>query len=199
MSQVRYGFSVEARGQTPGWFEQVHGNAVLDLTGRGPQPPLAPADAGFTRGAERIHVFTADCLPVLLHGSTPDAPVAAIHAGWRGALAGIVKETLALWDYPRAQTTAILGPAIGPCCFEVRADFVRAFADAGKPTAPFTQERGGKLFFDLASFVVETQLPGVFKVQRGENVCTFGSEPRLPSYRRNGNTDTRLRAWIHKN
>jgi YfiH family protein len=84
-----------------------------------------------------LGVFTADCVPVLLADSTTSA-CAAIHAGWRGVIAGVTAATigaltLAFGTQP-ANLRAALGPSIGPCCFEVGpevvADFEARYRDA---------------------------------------------------------------------
>lgn len=69
-----------------------------------------------------VTVRTADCVPVLLHDPVRQV-VAAIHAGWRGAVAGIVPKTVALLasrfgTVPKDVRMAI-GPSAGACCYEV--------------------------------------------------------------------------------
>ncbi|MBY0371977.1 polyphenol oxidase family protein [bacterium] len=196
-SWIQYGFSIEPKGQTAPYFEQVHGREVIDLDT--PATGLPKADAGFTRrNGQEVFAFTADCLPVLLYGPRPDSAIAAIHAGWRGALAGIIRATLESWPENTSETTAILGPSLGVCCFQVREDFVRAFQEAGKPVERFLQERAGSLYFDLTRYAVEIELAGVALIVDKHVKCTFCSEPLLPSYRRNGKADPRIRSWIRK-
>lgn len=196
---LELGTEIENKGQTPPWFKQVHGATALNLDGRTLQTPAPEADAGYTRDrAKTLYVFTADCLPVLLFGQTPDCPVAAIHAGWRGALAGVVDHTLREWGYARAKTRAWLGPSIGACCFEVKQDFIDAFEKAKRPIRPYLENRGGKTFCDLVRFVVKEELHGVESVDTQSHRCTVCSEPRLPSYRRNGKADPMIRSWIRK-
>ncbi|HEY3434040.1 MAG TPA: polyphenol oxidase family protein [Solirubrobacterales bacterium] len=67
-------------------------------------------------------VFTADCLPVALHG--PEG-VAMLHAGWRGLAGGI----LAAGAEAVGATRAAIGPGIGPCCYEVGEEVLSPFAD----------------------------------------------------------------------
>lgn len=94
---------------------QVHGDRITIATRPG---ELGEADGIATRVADLpVAVFTADCVGVVLHG---DGAVAAVHAGWRGAAARIVEAAvrgLAMLGAP--VTRAAIGPAIGPCCFEV--------------------------------------------------------------------------------
>lgn len=78
-----------------------------------------------------LAVQTADCLPILLADQRTGI-VAAVHAGWRGTLAGIVARTVELMqethDSAPTDIRAALGPAIGPCCFEVGEEVVEAFS-----------------------------------------------------------------------
>lgn len=200
-SWLQFGFQAEAKGATPAWFKQVHGARVENLDGRrfSPEPP--EADAGVTRDTEKaIHVFTADCVPVLLWSAEGNRPIAAAHAGWRGTLAGVVKQTVGAMDVSPRSIRAILGPCIGLCCFEVKSDFVSAFADAGRPIDDYLLDRNGRTYCDLVSFIVDKELDdlssGAFDTTRVR--CTVCSEPHLPSYRRSGQTDPRIRSWIRK-
>ncbi len=78
-----------------------------------------------------LAVFGADCLPILLWRRDRPA-VAALHAGWRGLVAGIIDAGLAALG-PAAAIGAAIGPGIGPCCYPVSADvrdrFARRFGD----------------------------------------------------------------------
>ncbi len=125
---------------TPVWMHQVHGVSVLDLdTDPMPEPPPA-ADACWTATSERVcAVMTADCLPLLI-ARPAHQQVAAVHAGWRGLVNGVIEATLdRLLDRGRGirreQTKENqsdpwwiwLGPCIGPDAFEVGAEVRDAF------------------------------------------------------------------------
>lgn len=77
-----------------------------------------------------LTVRTADCLPVLL-ADTRLRVIAAVHAGWRGALARIIEKTVSelrrLFNSRPEDLKAALGPGIGPCCYEVGEEVVEAF------------------------------------------------------------------------
>ena len=83
-------------------------------------------------GGRRVGVWTADCLPVLL-ASPSGEHVAALHAGWRGAAAGIVREGVRLLSrdggVPLRDIRAVMGPSIGPCCYEVGPDVWSAVSE----------------------------------------------------------------------
>src|SRR5581483_1963752 len=94
--------------------KQVHGATVRRADGQG-----EPGDGLWTDApGEPLLVFTADCLPIALARANGGAPaVAALHAGWRGLLAGIVGAAVAALGGGRL--AAAIGPGIGPCCYEV--------------------------------------------------------------------------------
>jgi YfiH family protein len=101
---------------------QVHGAGVLRAEGRG-----EPGDGVWTDEPGRpLLVFTADCLPIALARTNGDRPaIAALHVGWRGLLAGIVDAAAAALGGGRL--TAVVGPGIGPCCYEVGDDVAAPF------------------------------------------------------------------------
>ncbi len=106
-------------------INQVHGTGVIHVTepwtpGNGPR-----ADAMVTnRRGIALGVVTGDCAPVLL--ADPDAGIiGAAHAGWRGAVAGVLEATLAAmtaWGATPGRVTAAIGPCIRQASYEVGAD-----------------------------------------------------------------------------
>lgn len=104
---------------------QVHGSAVAEITMPGQQ--CGEVDAVFTRKPGiPISVITADCVPILLARKDGKA-CAAIHAGWRGTRAEIIKTTWQAIDEDPAEWVAAIGPCIGPCCYEVSEELIRDF------------------------------------------------------------------------
>ena len=99
-------------------------------------------------------VFSADCGIILLHDPIHQA-VGAVHAGWRGCAAGILKKTVqamteAFGSRP-AELVAAIGPCIGPCCFETDDDVADAMLSALGPddARPYLERRGPKWHVDL--------------------------------------------------
>ena len=134
------------------WLNQVHGVQIFCLgrtaTSLG-TPPTADACVSVGEGAAVCAVLTADCLPILLC-SQSGAAIAAVHAGWRGLLAGVIEATLAAMPSHEA-FTAYIGPAIGAAAFEVGAEVVDAFASSDPSNREyFVPSAGGKSFGDLA-------------------------------------------------
>lgn len=135
---------------------QVHGVAVARVVrpwavGEGPQ-----ADAMVTdRRGVALGIVTADCAPVLL--ADPDAGViGAAHAGWRGALAGVLEATLAemaaLGARPE-RIVAAIGPCIGQASYEVAADLRDAvLARDGRDARHFSDGTPERWRFDLGGY-----------------------------------------------
>ena len=110
-------------------LRQVHSDIVHVFS----EPPSEPqqGDAAITRvPGLLLAVQNADCVPILLADSRTRA-VTAIHAGWRGTLARIVTKTLGRMRFEFGtrpeDVIAAVGPAIGPCCYEVGPEVAQAF------------------------------------------------------------------------
>lgn len=136
---------------------QIHSASPLFADGRWDHRPegdaVVTATSGLVCGA-----LSADCAPVLI--VDPEARlVAAAHAGWRGALSGIVERTVELMVAHGADTrrmVAAIGPCIGPASYEVGPEFRQAFVDARPEFARFFVETPGeKARFDLPAFVLD--------------------------------------------
>ena len=113
-------------------MQQVHGAAVGRVTSDTPRgAELRGVDALVTTVPGRaLVVQVADCIPILL--AAPRRGVAAVHAGRRGLAAGVIEATLeefAADDVSPQQLSAVLGPAIGGCCYEVPAELRDEVAD----------------------------------------------------------------------
>jgi YfiH family protein len=121
--------AIDPESVAMGW--QVHGNEILEWT-------APPENGGFAHiGADLpkvdghttrligvpLMVLVADCLPVAL--VSPER-VTMLHCGWRGLAAGIIERALEQFPEP---PHAVLGPAIGPCCYEVGEDVLTEFSD----------------------------------------------------------------------
>ncbi|MBI3558393.1 MAG: peptidoglycan editing factor PgeF [Deltaproteobacteria bacterium] len=110
--------------------QQVHGTHLIQVAGEKADELAALKADGLVSAAKRlVGVQTADCLPVLFAERSGKA-VAAVHAGWRGLHKGILTRAVALFStlgIEPDQLVAAIGPAIGPCCFEVSQDIVDSF------------------------------------------------------------------------
>jgi polyphenol oxidase len=171
------------------WAKQVHSAVAL------PARPGAcgEGDALFTEEAGiALSVVTADCVPILIAG--PHG-LAAIHAGWRGIVAGVVPAALErLQDSPQ-KLTAWIGPAIGACCYEVGDDVAERVIAASGPEVAIPGP-AGKPHLDLTGAVrLQLAAAGVEEVVACPG-CTRCDQEKLWSYRREGQRAGRNFAFI---
>jgi YfiH family protein len=150
---------------------------------------VSEADALVTRTPGlAIGALTADCAPVLF--CDPEARViAAAHAGWRGALLGIVEATVASMERLGAKperVVAVIGPTISQRAYEVGADYVERFLAEEPASSPFfmTDDGSGEPHFDLAGYVAERLARAGVGTVSDLGLCTYCDETRLFSYRR---------------
>jgi hypothetical protein len=176
---------------------QVHGASVVTL--RGSERPESvraeQADALVARAPGfAVGVRTADCVPVLL-GDRRSGAVAAVHAGWRGVVAGVVREALAAMEAEPEEVVAAIGPSIGPCCFEV-GDDVAARLAAAAGDGIVIRRAHEKPHVDLWR-AVEHQLrhAGVRTIDT-LGACTVCESERFFSYRRDGARSGRMLSVI---
>jgi polyphenol oxidase len=140
----RFQAAVGAKDSTLVTMRQIHSDVVRPFSGE----ILRSADSAQNDGAEimskpckgdaaitnqsglLLGIQTADCVPILLV-DPKQRVVAGIHAGWRGTLARIAQKTVGRMQMgfgcKPANVLAAIGPSIGPCCYEVSADFVTKF------------------------------------------------------------------------
>jgi YfiH family protein len=149
----------------------------------------APAAGGSEgRVCVAVGVRVADCVPLLV-ADDASGDVAAIHAGWRGVVAGVVKAGVELLAGKRL--VAAIGPCIGACCFEVG-------RDVGERIGFVVREDGEKVYVDLRA-AVRAQLRALgVSDDRIEDVpgCTKHEPARFHSFRRDGANSGRMLATI---
>ena len=188
---------LEAGGPALITVAQVHSPDVVTATDPW-TPEAAPrADAMVTdRSDLALGILTADCAPVLF--CDPQAGVVgAAHAGWKGALYGVLDATLTAMGQlgaERGRTVAAIGPHIGQPSYEVGPEFVDRFTEADTDNRRFfaAGDRDGHALFDLGGYV-EARLTalGLTEIERS-TADTCCDEPRFFSYRRatlRGETD----------
>lgn len=162
---------------------QVHGAHVVEATNSGHH---GEADGIFSAvPGLPLAVATADCVPIVLEG--PDV-AAVVHAGWRGLDAGIIPAVLGAIEVRRLTVErAAIGPAIGPCCYEVGDDVADRFGEFVAATT------AGSTSVDLEA-IAAYQL-GDLKVWRA-GTCTMCGEG-YHSYRRDATADRQVTlAWL---
>lgn len=168
----------------PLWLEQTHSTRCIvagTTTDR-------QADAAVSRDQHYpLVIMTADCLPILLC-NRQGTEIAAIHAGWRGLLNGIIENTIQKLNTPPADMMAWVGPAICPECFEVGQEVQDAYtARYAKSDSCFTikKERLTANLPQLAEMVLNHQ--GIHAVYHAHQ-CTVENKALFYSYRRESQT-----------
>jgi YfiH family protein len=182
------------------WVSQVHGGEVADATTACAAFECGvPADALVTDDPRRVvSVKYADCVPVLL--ATADGrKVAAVHAGWRGVVAGIVPTTVGrLTIAERPNLLAAIGPCISFEAFEVGPEVLDAFVRLLGPDAPIRRRDDGKGHVDLRRAVRRQLIDCGLVAQRIDETdrCTFRDAGDFYSHRRGGPSTGRMAALI---
>ena len=168
---------------------QIHSPQVIVAEEPWPAEARPRADGIVTRTpALAIGVSTADCGPVLF--AEPQARViGAAHAGWRGALTGVVEGTIAAMERlgaRRERIRAALGPMIRQANYEVGPDLIERFAAEDSDSASFfaSGSRPGHALFDLPGYIAaRLRRAGLAHIE-DLNVCTYADAARFFSYRR---------------
>jgi YfiH family protein len=169
--------------------KQVHGTQVVTVTEPWPQGMGQEADALVTaRPGLALGVITADCAPVLLHDAQAGV-VGAVHAGWRGAAAGVLEAALAAMAALGASAgriVAVIGPCIGQESYEVGPDLrevvLRTRPDAGRffrPGAP-----PDRFWFDLPGYCMARLADAGVSPCHALGVDTAAESERFFSHRR---------------
>lgn len=186
---------------------QVHGRSVIVIGDEAPQEDRRPeADALISQSAATALVIrAADCVPLLMADRRTGA-AAAVHAGWRGTAAKIATAAVgalqAEFGTRPDDIVAAIGPAIGPCCYEVGPELVDAFAADGHDRSLidrwFQVRRDGKLRLDVPGANHDQLiLAGVPEEQiHVAGLCTAMHLDVLTSYRAEKEQAGRLAAAI---
>lgn len=185
-------------------LRQVHGARVFVADGP-VTVPRPEADVVITaRGDLAVAVQVADCAPILL-ATRSGAVAGAAHAGWRGTAANVsgaaVRAMRDRFGVDAASLSAAIGPAIGPCCYEVGEELVTAFADRGwteEESGRWFARRGGRLFLDVwLANADQLQKAGIPRDQvHVSRLCTACHPEWFYSYRREGAGTGRLAGFI---
>ena len=172
----------------PYWLNQTHSVDVLKL----PSPKLN-GDASYTIDKNTVCVVqTADCLPLLVT-NMDGTIVAAIHAGWRGLLNGVIENTIEKMNMSPNELLVWLGPAISQKHFEVGFDVKNSFcekhSEAEKAFHLISDKKWLADIYVLAK--IRLNLCGISQIYGGSvsnDYCTFANELEYFSYRRDGVT-----------
>jgi hypothetical protein len=179
----------EAMGVDPAALvgvHQVHSADAVVVTGPTAVRPRADALATATPGVA-LSVLTADCQPVLFADAQAGV-IGAAHAGWRGALDGVLEATVAAMEglgADRGRIAAVIGPTISQAAYEVGPEFLDAFlADDAGNARFFAGGRAGRYQFDLPGYSLARLRGAGVGAAVWTRHCTYGDPARFYSYRR---------------
>lgn len=165
---------------------QVHSAKAVTVTSRFEEKPRADALVTNMPGFA-LSVLTADCQPVLFADAQAGV-IGAAHAGWRGALDGVLEATIdAMCDLgaERGAITAVIGPSISQRAYEVGPEFFEDFtANAPDNARFFASGTGDRMLFDLPGFGLHRLRAAGIKEAEWTRHCTYADPERFYSYRR---------------
>ncbi len=169
------------------WLNQIHGNRVVNSM---ECHSGVDADGIYTKEQDQVClVLTADCLPVLLTDEQ-GSMVAAVHAGWRGLVDGVLEQAVSTFPGKAQRLLAWLGPAISAQHYEVGDDVVDRFL-AKDPLfgEGFVKNKTNHRYHaDMVTLArITFRQLGVERIYGGD-ICTFKDQHRFYSYRRDATT-----------
>ncbi len=168
----------------PLWLHQIHSDIAIEYTDTVNLDTPPDADASYTHLPHHpCLVMTADCLPILIC-NTAGTEVAAIHAGWRGVLNGIIEKTIKSLESPPSELLAWLGPAIGPEALELNETIRLDFLTRNPQNGSAFKQRQDSWYADIYELGrICLRSVGVTHLYGG-GFCTYSESERFFSYRR---------------
>jgi YfiH family protein len=165
---------------------QIHSADVITVATPNTDRPKADALVTATPGIA-LSVLSADCQPVLFADAQAGV-IGAAHAGWKGALDGVLDNTVAAMialGATRENITAAIGPCISQRAYEVGPEFMDSFTDEDPENARFfAGGAGDRLQFDLPAFGLKClRATGIAQCEWTRH-CTYNDPDRFYSYRR---------------
>jgi YfiH family protein len=169
----------------PVWLSQVHGSRIVDAAAPGRS---LEADGSFaTRPNTVCAVLSADCLPVLLCDKS-GRRVAAVHAGWRGLLAGVVEAAVRALGLAPDDLMAWIGPGIGQHAYTVGPDMRERFLRRRPESITTFSRFDGRWHADLTALARQALARSAIANVHAHGACTFSERARFFSYRRDRRT-----------
>jgi hypothetical protein len=165
---------------------QVHSARAIPVSAPLADRPEADAMVTATPGLA-LAVLTADCQPVLFHDPTAGV-IGAAHAGWRGAMDGVLEATLAAMEglgASRARIRAVIGPTISQAAYAVGPEFLDRFrAEDPDNTRFFATGPGDRFLFDLPAYGLSRLRAAGIGHAEWTGHCTYRDSARFYSFRR---------------
>ena len=168
---------------------QIHSNTAVEIST--PTAGVIKADALVTnRAGLALGVLTADCAPILFYAPSGgiSGVIAAAHAGWKGALFGVIENTVALMERlgaERGEISAVVGPCISEKNYQVGLDFYTGFIAQDPDYSRFFATDGATHYrFDLPAFCLSQLAKAGIKSAGWTGDCTYAQPEKFYSYRR---------------
>ena len=159
-------------------FHQSHGDNIFGIDRNSDS-----FDGFYTnRKKEAYGIKTADCIPLILWNPKKTI-LFGLHCGWRGILSGIIEKALS--SNPGIEVThAFVGPHISYKNFEVKKDFVEAFASSKVDIDQFITRNDGKTYMNLRSLCEQKLIKYSIKIVNESSPCSYEKNDSLFSWRR---------------
>lgn len=186
INRARVAEAMDVPAENLTFVHQVHSADVVTVSDPKQDRPRADAMVTATPGVA-LAILTADCQPVLFC-DVQAGIVGAAHAGWRGALDGVLEATVDAMETlgaTRDNIRAVIGPTISQRAYEVGPEFFESFCDATPDNARFfANGDGDRYLFDLPAFGLhKLRQAGVGHAEWTRH-CTYSDAARFYSYRR---------------
>tara|TARA_B100000963_G_scaffold101935_1_gene88205 strand:+ start:520 stop:1134 length:615 start_codon:yes stop_codon:yes gene_type:complete len=137
-------------------LHQVHSNKYIFINKNYKNRKKIKADAIITNVARLpIGILTADCAPILIYDHQ-EKMISAIHAGWKGAIKGIVPKVINFMvkkGCKKKDIVAVIGPCISQNSYKVKDDFKSKFIKKNKKNIVFFKKRKNLIYFDLPNYI----------------------------------------------
>ena len=168
-------------------LNQIHSNKFIYIDEEYQFKSKPKVDAVITNQKNLpIAILTADCVPILICDSKKKI-IAAVHAGWKGALKGIVDKVIKFMIKKGSKPqniTAVIGPCISIDNYEVQNDFKNKFLRKDRKNKIFFKSKYKKLYFDLSKYVKSLLLKNKVKKIEKIKIDTFDIKNKFFSARR---------------
>ena len=186
INRARVADAMEVEAENLITVHQVHSAKAVTVDGPLTERPKADAMVTTTPGVA-LAILTADCQPVLF-ADAENGVVGAAHAGWRGALDGVLEATIEAMEglgAKREAISAVIGPSISQRAYEVGPEFLEEFMDDDPDNQRFfANGEGDRYLFDLPAFGLHRMRQAGVGGAEWTRHCTYSDPERFFSYRR---------------
>ncbi|MEP3296923.1 MAG: peptidoglycan editing factor PgeF [Pseudoruegeria sp.] len=186
INRARIAKAMNVSPENMAFVHQIHSTDVEPVPHSKTDAVKADAMVTATPGI-LLCILTADCQPVLFSDKTAGV-IGAAHAGWKGAIDGVLENTVEAMvslGATRENITAVIGPSISQRAYEVGAEFFERFLDSDQDNARFfANGSNGKYQFNLPHFGIERLHSAGIQNASWTGHCTYADTSRFYSYRR---------------